>query len=546
MRPSVRTVIALWGALLGGIVPVRATGAQSPLRYDILLRGGRVLDGTGNPWYYADIGISGERIAAVGDLGRASAARVIDVRGLYVVPGFIDPHSHAGPGLATAALSGATPLLAQGITTVVINPDGGGAVDLEAQRRQLNAQHPGVNVALLVPHGSVRARVLGMQDRTPTATELARMEALVRAGMAAGAFGLSSGPFYAPGSYAGTAELIALARVAAASGGVYTSHIRDESDYTVGVAAAVDEVISVAREARLPGIVTHVKALGPHVWGMAPMLAARIDSARASGVEVFADQYPYEASSTSLSAALVPRWALAGGDSALDRRLAEPATRARIEREMRDNLARRGGADRIQFARYVPDPSIEGRTLRQVADARRTEPSAEALRLLRAGHAGIVSFNMDSTDIVTFMRQRWTMTSSDGDLVPLGQGVPHPRAYGTFPRKLRKYALEDGVLDLADAVRSMTTLPATVFRMAGRGALRPGAMADVVVFDPARVRDRATYTRPHQLAEGMVYVLVNGTVAIDGGRITGARGGRVLSRADGGVDTPAQPSPDDR
>lgn len=545
MRTSIRA-LAVGVVALAIALPGLPTAAQSPPRYDILLRGGRVLDGTGNPWYHADVGISGDRIAAVGDLGRATAARVIDVRGLFVTPGFIDSHSHAGPGLADPALSGAAPLLTQGITTVFVNPDGGGPVDLAAQRRQLSARRPGVNVALLVPHGSIRSRVLGMADRAPTATELARMEALVRAGMEAGAFGLSSGPFYAPGSYARTEELVALARIAAAGGGVYTSHIRDESDYTIGVVAAVDEVIRVAGEAKLPGIVTHIKALGPHVWGMAPAIVARIDSARARGVELFADQYPYDASSTSLSAALVPRWALAGGDSALARRVAEPATRARIDREMRDNLERRGGAGRIQFARYVPDSSIEGRTLLQVAEAHGAEPVVEALRLIRGGHAGIVSFNMDSTDIATFMRQRWTMTSSDGDLVPMAQGVPHPRAYGTFPRKLRKYALDERVVDLADAVRSMTTLPATVFRMGARGSLRPGAPADIVVLDPSRVRDRATYTRPHQLSEGMVYVLVNGTVAIDGERVTGARGGRVLARAGGDGATPTPHSPLDR
>ncbi|HEX2719306.1 MAG TPA: amidohydrolase family protein, partial [Gemmatimonadaceae bacterium] len=468
--------------VLAFLVPLVAAGAQSPPRYDVLVRGGRVLDGTGNPWYYADVAITGDRIVALGNLAGATARRVVDARGLYVAPGFIDPHSHSGPGLATRELSGGVPLLLQGVTTVVVNPDGGGPVDLRAQRRQLSAARPGVNVALLVPHGSVRGRVLGMEDRAPTASELARMEALVDSGMTAGAFGLSSGPFYAPGSFAKTDELIALARVAAARGGVYTSHIRDESDYTIGVAAAVDEVIRIASEARLPGIVTHIKALGPHVWGMAPRLIARIDSARAQGVEVFADQYPYDASSTSLSAALVPRWAIAGGDSAFRRRLADPTDHARIEREMRDNLERRGGASRIQFARYGPDSSIEGRTLQQVADARREDPVIAALALLTRAQAGIVSFNMDSADVAAFMRQRWTMTSSDGDLVPMGRGVPHPRAYGTFPRKLRKYALDERVVELADAIRSMTTLPATVMRMEGRGQLRPGSYADVVVF----------------------------------------------------------------
>jgi N-acyl-D-aspartate/D-glutamate deacylase len=385
----------------------------------------------------------------------------------------------------------------------------------------------------MVPHGGVRARVLGMQDRAATAAELDAMRALVRAGMKAGAFGLSSGPFYAPGSFAPTTELVKLAKVAAAYGGAYTSHIRDESDYSIGVNAAVGEVIRVAREARTRGVVTHIKALGPRVWGQGAALVAKIDSARTAGVELFADQYPYEASGTSLSASLLPRWAEAGGDDSLRARLADPATRARLVAGMRENLERRGGAGRLQLSRFEPDPSLEGQTLQQVADARRQDPVDAALALIARGSAGVVSFNMDSADIRTLMRQPWTMTASDGDLVPMGRGVPHPRAYGTFPRKLRKYALDEGAVDLAAAVRSMTSLPALVYGVRDRGTLRAGTLADLVVFDAARLRDRATYTRPHQLAEGMVYVLVNGALAIDEGRVTAARGGRVLSRRGG-------------
>jgi N-acyl-D-amino-acid deacylase len=516
-------------AALAACVALAAPAAAQPT-YDLVIRNGRLLDGAGNPWIRADVAITGDRIAAIGDLSAARARRVIDAAGRYVAPGFIDTHSHAGPGLATPALSGAAPLLAQGITTVFVNPDGGGPTDLAQQRTRLAAVRPGVNVGLMVPHGSVRGAVLGAQNRAATATELERMRGIVRAGMAAGAFGLSSGPFYAPGSYAPTEELVALARVAGEGGGVYTSHIRDESDYSIGVVAAVDEVIRVAREGGLPGVVTHIKALGPNVWGKAATIVARIDSARAAGTEVFADQYPYEASGTSLSASLLPRWAEAGGGDSLRARLADPATRARVRAGMVENLARRGGAERMQFSRYTPDPSVEGRTLRQVADERKQDPVDLAMALITRGSAGIVSFNMDSTDIATFMRQPWTMTASDGDLVPMGQGVPHPRAYGTFPRKLGKYTRDERTVGLEQAIRSMTSLPAAVFRMRDRGTLRPGAFADVVVFDLARVRDAATYTKPHQLGEGMAYVIVNGKVAVDDGRTTDARGGVVLSR----------------
>jgi N-acyl-D-aspartate/D-glutamate deacylase len=359
--------------------------------------------------------------------------------------------------------------------------------------------------------------------------------------MEAGAFGLSSGPYYAPGSYSTTEELVELSKVAAGFGGAYASHIRDEGDYSVGVVAAVDEVIRVAREAQMPGIVTHIKALGPRVWGFSGALVQRIDRAREQGIEVYADQYPYEASSTGLDAALLPRWAQAGGTDALAGRIADPTTRTRLRAEMLDNLDRRGGADRIQFARYMPDPSIEGKSLQQVAEERRMDPIDLAIELVKNGQApGIVSYNMHPQDIATLMRQSWTMTSSDGDLVPLGQGVPHPRAYGTYPRKLRKYVVEEGVVDLATAIRSMTSLPATVFRMKDRGVLRPGAVADLVVFDLARVRDLATYQQPHQLSEGMVHVLVNGKLAIDEGRPTDIKSGEVLSRRS--AESPAPPT----
>jgi len=523
----------------GGVLPTLALAmaswvapavAQQAPPYDILIVNGRVLDGTGNPWNYADIAISGDRIAAMGRLSGAAARQVIDATGLYVAPGFIDVHTHAGGGLATADLSHARPLLAQGITTALLNPDGGGPVDLDRQREDLLRDGLGVNAGLLVPHGSIRRSVLGMDDRAPTLQELTRMKDLVRAGMEAGAFGMSSGPYYAPGSFAATEELVELAKEAAPYGGVYTSHIRDEADYNIGVVAAVDEVIRIAREAGVRGVATHLKALGPHVWGFGAALAMRIDRARAEGVEVFADQYPYTASATGLTAALVPRWAQAGGDDSLLQRLAVPLVRARIRAEMVDNLARRGGADRIQFRYHDADRSIEGRTLAAVAAERGLEPVDLAIQLVQAGSAGIVSFNMSDADVEHLMRQPWMMTSSDGDLVPMGRGVPHPRIYGAFPRKIRMYVIEKGIIDLADAVRSMTTLPATVFRIFDRGALRPGYAADIVVFDLERLTDRATYADPHQLSEGMVYVLVNGQIAMDRGAFTAVRAGQVLRR----------------
>ncbi|HSG49165.1 MAG TPA: D-aminoacylase [Longimicrobiales bacterium] len=514
-------------ALAWAAAPV--TG-QAQERYDVILRGGFVMDGAGNPWFKADVAIRGDRIAAVGDLSGATAGTELDVRGLYVTPGFIDAHSHAGPGLASPGLSHAQPLLAQGITTVFINPDGGGDVDLVAQRRELLRDGLGVNVAQLVPHGSVRSAVLGSEDRLATPQELDRMRALVRAGMEAGAWGLSSGPFYVPGSYSDTHELVELARVAAAYGGAYTSHVRDESDYTIGVVASLDEVITVAREAGLPGVHTHVKVLGPPVWGYSAALVHRIEQARAQGVEVYADQYPYLASATGLDAALIPRWAQAGGRDSLAARMARPGDRARIRADVVDNLARRGGADRIQFRRVRWDESWEGQLLADVARAWGMDPVDAAMEMVSRGGASIVSFNMHERDVRILMDQPWTMTASDGDLVPWQEGVPHPRSYGTFPRKIRTYVLEEGIVTLEEAIRSMTSLPAQVFRMEDRGILEPGKVADIAVFDLARIRDRATFTEPHQLSEGMVHVFVNGVPAIRDGDFTEVRPGKVLNR----------------
>ncbi|MCW9707578.1 N-acyl-D-amino-acid deacylase family protein [Fodinibius salsisoli] len=524
----------MYKVLIGLITLVFTACTPQPdasVEYDKLIINGKVLDGTGNPWYYADIAVRDDEIVKIGVV-KAAARDTIDASGFYVTPGFIDVHSHAASGLTKPELSDAKPLLLQGITTVFVNPDGGGAVDLKEQRQGLLEDGLGVNVAQMVPQGSIRKEVMGMEDRAPSSEELEKMKQLVREGMQSGAFGLSSGPFYAPGSYAKTNELIELSRVAAQLGGAYVSHIRDESNYTIGLEAAVDEVIQVAREAALPGIVTHIKALGPPVWDLSETIVANIEKARAEGVEVFADQYPYMASATGLISALVPRWAEEGGHEELVKRLKDPEKLPKIRTAMEKNLARRGGPDRIQFRYYSPDSTIEGKTLKEIADARDVPPLDMAVELIKKGRPGIVSFNMKEEDVHRFMRQPWTMTSSDGGLVEMGQGVPHPRNYGTFPRKIRKYVLEKEVIDLASAIRSMTTLPAQVFDISGRGQIREGAKADLAIFDLDQLLDKATFQQPHRFSKGMEYVLVNGQYALEEGQISDRRWGRVLNHSD--------------
>jgi N-acyl-D-amino-acid deacylase len=500
--------------------------APSPGAFDILITNARVLDGSGNPWMAGDVGIRGDRIAAVGRLSGSTAARVIDAGGLILAPGFIDVHSHAAEGLG-GPLHTAHALLAQGITTVFINPDGGGPTDLAAQRTALVARGIGVNFGQFVPHGSIRRAVLGMADRAPRQDEVSRMEGMTRDGMQAGGIGLSTGLYYAPASYATTDEVIALAKVAAETGGVYSSHIRDEADYSIGLAAAVDEVIRIAEEARIVGVVSHMKALGPAQWGLSSLLTARIDQARQRGVQVFADQYPYDASGTSLMAALVPRWAEAGGRDEFLKRLTG-AERARLRQEIAQNVTRRGGPSTLVVASYEPDKTLEGRSLADIATARGVSAVDLVASLLEHSDGGLVSFNMSEGDIAHIMRQPWTMTCTDGDLSAPGAGKPHPRGYGAFARKLGVYVRQRRVLDLAAAVRSMTSLPAQVFVLADRGSVRAGAMADLVVFDPEKIADKATYDSPQQLAEGMAYVLVNGTLAIDDGRFTNATAGRAV------------------
>ena len=481
------------------IAGVTAVEPAQPARFDVLIRNARVMDGTGNPWLRGDVGITGDRISAVGALGNATATRIIDARDRILAPGFIDVHSHAADGIRTAALHQGRPLLAQGVTTFVGNPDGGGPVDLAAQRAAIEAAQIGPNVALLIGHGSVRNAVIGSENRAPTAAELQKMKDLVRRGMADGAFGLSSGLFYVPGSFAKTEEVIELARVAAESGGLYTSHIRDEGNYDAGVRASVREVIRIAEEARTIGIVTHMKALGRDSWGLAPVLLKDIEDARARGVQVFADQYPYEASSTSLRAALAP-----GGV-------------APTEAVVRENLRRRNGPDAILIASHAADRSVQGKTLTEIAKARGVDPVVAALALMDAGNASIVSFNMSEPDIEAIMRAPFTMACSDGGLSPLGAGFPHPRDYGAFARRLGVYVRDRHVVGLEFAIRSMTSLPASVFGIKDRGVIRPGAFADLVIFDPAAIRDTATYTSPQQLAEGVSDVLVNGVpVRLDG------------------------------
>lgn len=499
---------------------------------DVVLRNGRICDGTAAPLTPGGVALRRGRIAAVGELTGWSAPREIDVAGQVIAPGFIDVHSHAAEGLLRKELHTAQPLLAQGITTVLVNPDGGGPLDLASQRTAFARLGVGVHVGLLIGHGTVRRSVLDMDNRAPSSAELQRMRAHVTAGVAAGALGMSSGLFYAPGHFARTDELISLMRAAADAGaGLHTSHIRDEGNYTVGLLNAVDEIITIAEATATTGIVSHMKALGPDTWGQAQVGARHIEQARARGVSVFADQYPYEASSTSLAAAVLPRSAQEGGRDALSARLADPPQRQALLPVVRENIRRRGGPESLVLALYPPDRSYEGTSLADVATARGVAPEIAALDLIARHDPSIVSFNMSMDDIDALMREPWMMTSSDGTISLPGEGRPHPRGHGAFTRKLSTFVRDRRILDLPAAIQRMTRLPANVFGLHGRGRLAPDAHADVVVFDLQRLEDRATYTDPQRLAGGMSYVWVGGVCAVDEGRFTDVVAGSVLRRA---------------
>ena len=528
--------------LLAGLLLGACASATWAADYSVLIRHGIVVDGTGAPRRAADVAIKDERIVLVGDVpAGATADKVIDAQGKLVVPGFIDPHSHSWPGLGDPKLADAKPILLQGITTVMINPDGFGPADLRPQVAAIEAQRPALNALPMIGHNGVRTAVMGLANRAPTPAELNKMQGLVKAAMDYGAYGLSSGPFYIPGKYSKTPELVAMAAVASKyPHSFYISHVRDESSYDIGVINAIKELITISRETKIIGVVTHMKMLGPEVWGKSGEAVSLINAARAEGLSIWADQYPYAASGSNLQASLVPGWAQEGGPAAIAKRLQNPEQRGLMRKEMVANLARRGGANAIQIARFPADPSIQGKRLDEIAKARLKEPIDVAMDLLVQansqrgdfpfGEESIISFNMNERDLETIMKQPWTMTCTDGGLSTFGAGVEHPRSYGAFPRKLRRYVLDKPVISMEQAIHSMTGLPAQVFTIPDRGVLKRGAFADVVVFDPKTIRDVATYTHPDAYSVGIEEVLVNGRLEIDGGDQTSARGGKVLLR----------------
>lgn len=509
-------MVAAWTIVA---TPVAAQGSV-----DVLIRGGTVVDGTGTAARAADVGLRGDRIVFVGDAARerVTATRTIDVRGLVVAPGFIDPHTHTAGDLSSTERKGNIAYLMQGVTTVVTNNDGGGGVEVGRTLATWERQGIGTNAAVYVGQGSVRGRVMGASGGRPNSTQLDSMKAIVARALDEGAIGMSTGLYYAPGSFSTTEEVIELAKVVAAKGGIYDSHMRDESSYTIGLIGSINETLRIAREAHIPVHIAHIKALGVDVWGQADTVIVLIRAARAAGLDVTADQYPYTASGTGVGAALLPRWAEEGGNDSLRARIANPQVRARLVRDMEDNMRRRGGAASLLMV-STRVPGILGKNLDEIARERGKAPVEAAIDIILAGGSSVASFNMNEADIRKFMVQDFVSTGSDGS-------DGHPRKFGTFPKLLREYVYRDKVLTLEQAVHRSSARAAAQLRIRERGTLAVGQFADVIVFDPATVADRSTYREPELLATGMQFVFVNGVAAVDGGRYTGATAGRVLRR----------------
>jgi dihydroorotase/N-acyl-D-amino-acid deacylase len=540
-------------------LPSGLLAAEAP--FDLILEHGHVVDGTGSPWYSGDVGIRDGRIAAIGNLSQATAARRIDVAGKVVAPGFIDM---LGQSELTILVEPRLPSkIYQGITTEVTGEGGSIAPlsdalvaedrlgyehmgitadwrSLDDYFRRLERQKMGINLATFVGATQVRRMVVGEENRAPSPAELERMKGLVREAMEQGAVGVSTSLQYAPAPYASTEELIALAAESARYGGLYATHMRSESEAEM---AAIDEAIRIAREAHTPVEIWHLKVAGKRNWGRMPAVIARIEAARREGVDITADTYAYPAWFNSFSA-FIPPWAHEGGDEKMLARLKDPATRARIRKEL-ESTAEVNWDNEWQ---EVPGPEgillsvfqnpalvpLQGKTLAEVAKMRGKDAIDTLFDLLVEdhGYTEVAVFGMSEPDVLLALKQPWVAVCNDSQGTSpegrLAKEHPHPRAYGTFPRILRKYVREDGQLSLPDAIRKFAALPAQRLRLTDRGVLKQGMWADVVVFDPATIRDLATFENPNQLSQGMEYVLVNGVPVIDGGKMTGALPGKVL------------------
>jgi N-acyl-D-amino-acid deacylase len=508
-----------------------AQEAEPAAPYDLLIRNARVVDGTGNPWCYADVAVTGDRIVRVEAGIEGEARQVIDAQNRILSPGFIDVHGHA----ENVYEKSSERFVRMGVTSLITGNCGSSVTAVDSFLNQVNQTAIPLNIATLIGHNSVRRHVMQEVNRSPTSEELRQMEALVEKAMQDGAVGFSTGLIYVPGTYATTDEVIALAKAAAKHGGIYASHIRSEE---TGVLAAIQEALRVGKEAQMPVEISHFKISSQKLWGNSDQTLALVREARRNGLQVTVDQYAYTASSTRLSSNLMPSWALAGGFDEARRRILQPDTLKKIMQAMKQDLQQNGREDYTfaVVANYQPDSTFNGKTIPQITrqakgNARLESQIRQLLDMYLAGDAQMVYHSMNESDVERIMREPFTMFASDAGPGNFGAGVPHPRGYGNNARVLARYVREKELISLEDAIRKMTSLPALTFGLKDRGLVREGYVADLLLINEDTVADLATFEKPHQYATGFDYVIVNGKPVLAEGKSTGELPGRAIRKS---------------
>lgn len=491
---------------------------------DIKIINGIVYSGSDTIPEKVSIAIKGDKIIFIGNekLVRLKTQKVIDANGKIVCPGFIDPHTHADKDLVNSKTSHNLPFLMQGVTTVVVGNDGESYFPTIKFKDIFEKNGLGTNVVLLAGHGTLRQEVIGNSKIKATPEQISKMQNLLQIEIDSGVFGLSSGLFYSPGSYADTQEVIDLAKIVAKNGGIYDTHLRDESNYSIGLIPSIQEAIEIGRKAKLPVHISHIKCLGVDVWNESKIIIELIDKNRAEGIDITANQYPYDASSTGLKASVVPRWAESGGNDSLFVRYKNPLLKTKILQETRENIARRGGPEKLLIIKSEND-FFNGKNIIEIATLLNLSPEETVFKILEGGNAKVASFNMNEKDILNFMKQPWVVTGSDGN-----EG--HPRKYGSFPKKYSKYVQADSIISIGKFINCSSSETASIFKIPNRGKIKEGYFADIIIFDPLTFKDKSNYINPNQYAEGLKYSVINGVVVIENGVYNNKRPGKVLKK----------------
>lgn len=525
MNATLRLAFAIGLSVLTIDGNIRSAHADDPVTADVLLQGGTIVDGSGTPRFIGDVAIKNDRIVGVGQFAVSAADLTIDCRGLVIAPGFIDLHNHSDRQIVVPATRACMNYVLQGCTTIVTGNCGSGPIDVGRYYERIDSAGAGTNVIHLLPQGNLRETVIGNAQRSATPDELSEMRTLAEKAMQDGAWGMSTGLIYVPSTYADTDELVTIAEIVSRHQGIYASHIRNES---TEVLAAVNEALEIGRRANLPVHISHFKSSGQDAWGLVRRAAELIEAARQEGRRATADQYPYIASSTSLGATLIPTASRSGSRRDLIARFDDPVQSKKLRAAMQKNLDKRDGGATIRIARYAPRKDWVGKNLAEIASGEEKSALEIAEEISRHGGASIVNFSMSEDDVRHIMALPWVATASDGRAYVPGPDRPHPRSYGTFPRKIGYYALKEQVISLEHAVRSSSGLPAEILGLSDRGVLKEGTFADVAVFDPAGLVDAATFDAPHQYSRGLRYVFINGQASVYDGSPTGALNGKSL------------------